>query len=178
MLLSSPPIGLTNPNLVKTYGQQSKSMVRRRGGLSRSPLLGRARIREGNLPRRRHGTGGRAGQHHRFQYPRREPAPEIEAVGSRVGGWINRRQPRTRRNRYGAGGALRVHGGGVGFHPELRHQIPRLAEMVRFIARLGGYIERPNSEPGPQTIWIGMQRMYDLAWAWESFGPQAKIHPS
>ena len=50
--------------------------------------------------------------------------------------------------------------------------------MVRFIARLGGYIERPNSEPGPQTIWIGMQRMYDLAWAWESFGPQAKIHPS
>ncbi len=55
---------------------------------------------------------------------------------------------------------------------------PRLAEMVRFIARLGGYIERPNSEPGPQTIWIGMQRMYDLAWAWESFGTQAKIHPS
>ena len=56
-------------------------------------------------------------------------------------------------------------------------KIPRLAEMVRFIARLGGYIERPNSEPGPQTIWIGMQRMYDLAWAWEIFGPQAKIHP-
>ena len=99
-------------------------MVRRRGGLSRGPFLGRARIREGNLPRRRHGTGGRAGQHHRLQHPRREPAPEIEAVGSRVGGWINRRQPRPRRNRYGAGGALRVHGGGVGFHPELRHQIP------------------------------------------------------
>ena len=29
-----------------------------------------------------------------------------------------------RRNRHGAGGALRIHGGGVGFHPELRHQIP------------------------------------------------------
>ena len=55
---------------------------------------------------------------------------------------------------------------------------PRLAEMVHLIASLGGYIERPKSEPGPQTLWIGLQRMYDLAWAWESFGPQAKIHSS
>jgi Transposase DNA-binding/Transposase Tn5 dimerisation domain len=52
---------------------------------------------------------------------------------------------------------------------------PRLSEMVHLIASLGGYIERPKSEPGAQTVWIGMQRMYDLAWAWDSFGPQAKI---
>jgi hypothetical protein len=52
---------------------------------------------------------------------------------------------------------------------------PRLAEMVHLIASLGGYIERPNSEPGAQTVWMGLQRMYDLAWAWETFGPQAKI---
>jgi hypothetical protein len=52
---------------------------------------------------------------------------------------------------------------------------PRLAEMVHLIARLGGYVERPASEPGPQTIWIGLQRMYDLAWAWETFGPESKI---
>jgi hypothetical protein len=52
---------------------------------------------------------------------------------------------------------------------------PRLSAMVHLIASLGGYIERPNSEPGTQTLWIGLQRMYDLAWAWESFGPQAKI---
>ncbi len=52
---------------------------------------------------------------------------------------------------------------------------PRLAEMVHLIASLGGYIERPNSEPGAQTVWIGLQRMYDLAWAWDTFGPQAKI---
>jgi hypothetical protein len=52
---------------------------------------------------------------------------------------------------------------------------PRLREMVHLVARLGGYVERPNSEPGPQTLWIGLQRMYDLAWAWETFGPQAKI---
>jgi hypothetical protein len=54
-------------------------------------------------------------------------------------------------------------------------QAPPLAEMVHLIARLGGYIERRNSEPGPQTLWIGMQRMYDLAWAWERFGPGTKI---
>lgn len=51
---------------------------------------------------------------------------------------------------------------------------PRLSEMVHCIARLGGYVERPTSEPGVQTIWIGLQRMYDLVWAWDSFGPEAR----
>ncbi len=50
---------------------------------------------------------------------------------------------------------------------------PRLAEMVHLIASLGGYIERPHTEPGTQTLWIGLQRAYDLAWAWEAFGPEA-----
>lgn len=53
-------------------------------------------------------------------------------------------------------------------------KIPRLSEMVHLIASLGGYVERPKSEPGTQTLWIGMQRMYDLAWAWDSFGPEGK----
>jgi hypothetical protein len=52
---------------------------------------------------------------------------------------------------------------------------PRLSAMVHLIASLGGYVERPKSEPGVQTVWIGLQRMYDLAWAWDSFGPGAKI---
>jgi hypothetical protein len=51
---------------------------------------------------------------------------------------------------------------------------PRLAEMVHMIAGLGGYVERKESEPGTQTLWIGLQRMYDLAWAWDRFGPEAK----
>lgn len=55
---------------------------------------------------------------------------------------------------------------------------PALSVMVHLIAGLGGYVERPNSEPGSQTLWIGLQRMYDLAWAWESFGPQAKVRAS
>ncbi len=52
---------------------------------------------------------------------------------------------------------------------------PRLSDMVHLIAGLGGYVERRNNEPGPQTVWIGLQRMYDLAWAWDTFGPGAKI---
>jgi hypothetical protein len=51
---------------------------------------------------------------------------------------------------------------------------PKLAEMVHLIAGLGGYVERPGSEPGVQTVWIGLQRTYDLAWAWDTFGPGAK----
>ena len=51
---------------------------------------------------------------------------------------------------------------------------PRLKEMVHLVARLGGYIERKNSEPGAQTVWIGLQRMRDLAWAWDTFGPEAR----
>lgn len=50
---------------------------------------------------------------------------------------------------------------------------PRLYEMVHLIASLGGYVERKDSEPGTQTLWIGLQRMYDLAWAWDTFGPGA-----
>jgi hypothetical protein len=53
---------------------------------------------------------------------------------------------------------------------------PRLADMVRLIAQLGGYVNRANREdpPGPQTVWIGLQRMHDLAWAWNIFGPGAR----
>jgi len=53
---------------------------------------------------------------------------------------------------------------------------PGLAVMVSLIAQLGGYVNRPKREdpPGPQTVWLGMQRMHDLAWAWDVFGPGAR----
>jgi hypothetical protein len=52
---------------------------------------------------------------------------------------------------------------------------PSLQEMVRLVAQLGGYVNRPNrkDQPGPQTVWLGLQRMHDLAWAWKTFGPVA-----
>lgn len=61
-------------------------------------------------------------------------------------------------------------------HEQPPKKAPRLSVMVHLIARLGGYVERKNSQPGPQTVWIGLQRTYDLAWAWDSFGPEAKLN--
>ena len=54
-------------------------------------------------------------------------------------------------------------------------QPPRLREMVRMVASLGGFVNRANgSEPGPETIWKGLQRMRDYAHAWNLFGPGTK----
>jgi Transposase DNA-binding/Transposase Tn5 dimerisation domain len=53
-------------------------------------------------------------------------------------------------------------------------QPPSLAELVRMIAQLGGYVDRPHRDPpGPQTVWLGLQRMHDIAMCWELFGPGA-----
>jgi len=49
---------------------------------------------------------------------------------------------------------------------------PTLGVMMRLIAQLGGYVNRSHP-PGAQTLWLGLQRMYDLAWAWDTFGPGA-----
>ncbi len=53
---------------------------------------------------------------------------------------------------------------------------PKLGVMVRLVAQLGGYMNRPNrvDPPGPQTVWLGLQRMHDLALAWNTFGPGAQ----
>lgn len=51
---------------------------------------------------------------------------------------------------------------------------PTLNEVIRAIARLGGFMDRPKNKPGTQTLWVGMQRCYDLSNAWNTFGPGAK----
>jgi hypothetical protein len=52
---------------------------------------------------------------------------------------------------------------------------PSLEEMVYLIASLGGHLGRSyDGPPGPKTMWIGMQRMADLARAWRTFGPTAR----
>lgn len=52
---------------------------------------------------------------------------------------------------------------------------PKLMEMTKIVAQLGGYINRKKAgPPGPQTMWIGLQRMHDFATCWLSFGPGAK----
>lgn len=51
---------------------------------------------------------------------------------------------------------------------------PTLNDVIRAIARLGGFIDRPKNDPGTQTLWIGLQRAYDLSNAWNAFGPGSK----
>ena len=48
---------------------------------------------------------------------------------------------------------------------------PTLNEMTRMIASLGGYIIRKKTNPGPQTLWIGLQRTHDLSTARSAFRP-------
>jgi Transposase Tn5 dimerisation domain len=49
---------------------------------------------------------------------------------------------------------------------------PPLGEMVVPIARLGGDLNRKHDgPPGPQALWIGLQRLRDFAIAWSRFGP-------
>ncbi len=50
---------------------------------------------------------------------------------------------------------------------------PRLNEVIRMIATLGGYVDRNSTDPGPQTLWVGLQRVYDLSTAWKAFGPDS-----
>lgn len=55
---------------------------------------------------------------------------------------------------------------------------PTLSEMVRMVAQLGGYVNRPrDDQPGPQTVWLGLQRTHDIALCWQTFGPEAKNKP-
>lgn len=55
-------------------------------------------------------------------------------------------------------------------HRKPATKMPSLGEMVIMIAGLGGHLNRKHDgPPGPQTIWIGMQRTRDFAIAWSAF---------
>lgn len=49
---------------------------------------------------------------------------------------------------------------------------PLLNVMIRMIASLGGFLGRKgDGHPGPEAMWIGVQRMRDFSTAWEIFRP-------
>ena len=51
----------------------------------------------------------------------------------------------------------------------IKDQPPTLNEMIRIITRFGGFIGRKGDGfPGPQTLWIGLQRVQDFALAIQS----------
>lgn len=50
----------------------------------------------------------------------------------------------------------------------LPNKPPTLAECVRRIARLGGFLGRKSDgEPGVKTLWLGLQRVHDMASIWQ-----------
>ncbi|MDR1484025.1 MAG: IS4 family transposase, partial [Planctomycetaceae bacterium] len=61
-------------------------------------------------------------------------------------------------------------------YPEkpLPQKTPTLKEMINLVAQLGGYVAHAKDDkpPGVETIWKGIQRTKDRAWAWETFGPE------
>src|SRR4051812_40815176 len=55
---------------------------------------------------------------------------------------------------------------------------PSMGAMVKVVASLGGYLGRKgDGEPGPKAMWIGMQRMADLASAWRAHSAHAAGAP-
>ena len=49
---------------------------------------------------------------------------------------------------------------------------PTMQTLIYMIASLGGHLGRTcDGPPGPKAMWIGIQRMRDLALAWHTFGP-------
>jgi hypothetical protein len=50
----------------------------------------------------------------------------------------------------------------------LPNEPPSLADCVRWIARLGGFLGRKgDGEPGVKTLWLGLQRVHDMASMWQ-----------
>src|SRR5262249_13872638 len=50
---------------------------------------------------------------------------------------------------------------------------PPMQTMVRLIGSLGGWLGRKcDDEPGPKAMWVGMQRMTDLAQGWRARAEQ------
>lgn len=60
-------------------------------------------------------------------------------------------------------------------HRKTPKKAPPLQEMICTVAQLGGYVNRKRPDPpGPQTIWLGLQRMHDIAACWNLFGPEVE----
>lgn len=56
-------------------------------------------------------------------------------------------------------------------------QAPTIREAIRTVASLGGFLGRKgDGEPGPKTLWLGLQRLDDIAACWLAF--RADLVPS
>ncbi len=54
-------------------------------------------------------------------------------------------------------------------------QPPTMAEAMRMVAGLGGFLGRKaDGHPGTKALWLGLQRLDDITFAWCAFSPFAK----
>ena len=59
---------------------------------------------------------------------------------------------------------------------QLPDTVPTVHQVVRWIARLGGFLGRKSDgEPGVTTLWRGWQRLQDFAATWEIVKEQCQI---
>jgi Druantia protein DruA/Transposase DNA-binding/Transposase Tn5 dimerisation domain len=66
--------------------------------------------------------------------------------------------------------------------PKPPDQPPTLREAVRMVASLGGFLGRPSDgEPGTKSLWLGIQRLDDIAATWKfmalNFAPHLLAPP-
>jgi hypothetical protein len=55
---------------------------------------------------------------------------------------------------------------------------PTAEEYLRTLARLGGFLNRKSDgKPGTQSIWLGLQRLDDLRFAYQMYVPQLRPPP-
>ena len=56
---------------------------------------------------------------------------------------------------------------------------PTIREAMRTVAKLGGFLARKgDGEPGVKTLWIGLQILDTVAFAWLTFGPDSPMQRS
>lgn len=54
--------------------------------------------------------------------------------------------------------------------------VPKLADVILWIAKLGGYTDRrKNAYPGTTVIWRGLSRLHDIAAAWQVFNSSEQM---
>ena len=59
-----------------------------------------------------------------------------------------------------------------------RRQPPSLCQMILLIAQLGGFLARKSDgQPGPQTLWRGLQRLDDITAAFRSYAIAYPLPP-
>lgn len=61
----------------------------------------------------------------------------------------------------------------IHYHGAVPSEPPTLNDMIRLISSFGGYVNRPKTEPGTQTLWIGLQQLHCFSVSWDAFGPDS-----